>query len=666
MQVQDLSLPTSSEPFNFYSQESFSRGVITLVDESKIPKNALKQADNILLKEDGSPSPRWGTDWYGVASPNGEPIDGAAYFETAAGAVHVVMVAGGNIYRSTDNAANWSLCTGATLTPGFKCDTEQAAGFLYIASGDNALVRYDGTTTLQVYTALTTPSAPTVTKTGLGGTTYTQYYSISAVNNVGFTVASTSGSVAVDRQRPSFDTSNFITVAFPAVTGAVRYDVFTGTSATEPQVYLDSISANGVGTQTYIDQGNALENSNVIAPTDNTTTGPTVGRITYVGSRLWATNDKNNPYRVWWTGSGQYIGYFSTSYDGGYIDLQKGSQFRPTEVADYRDGKGTPLATVWCRSKDGRGVVWQISLDTQTIGDFSFTAPSAYKLPGSRGTDAPDSVVNVLNDYMYYNSQAIYNLGSRAQYLNLLSTDESSSNIRPSVKDVSTSASKKVAAYYFDSKVFFSVAYNSPVNNATIVFDTEKKAWLPKAYTLGFEKFFQYTDTNSVQRLLAWKPGDNRLTQTGPNIQGDYGLPFETVLVTGLIPVSKNRFDYMWVEEAEVEFSQPADTINVELIGNERSRGFGTIKSKSIPFQVSAFGVGWSSFAWTTTPWTSTDNVPLVYSESSAKRYFSVQKELNNYQYRITTNTLMAAYVLRTLQINGTPTQSGKPRFWRV
>lgn len=666
MQVQELNLPTSSEPFNFYSQESFSRGVITLVDESKIPKNALKQADNIFLKEDGSPAPRWGVDWYGAETPNGMPIDGAAYYETSAGAVHVIVVAGGTIYRSTNNGSTWDTCTGATLTSGFKCDTEQAAGFLYIASGDNALVRYDGTTTLQVYTALTTPSAPTVVKTGLTGTTYTQYYSISAVNNVGFTIASANGSVTTGSLRSGYNTSNYNTVTFPAVTGAVRYDIFTGTSATEPLVYLDSISANGGGTQTYLDQGNALENSNVIAPTDNTTTGPTVGRITYVGSRLWATKDKNNPWRVWWTGSGQYIGYFSTSYDGGYIDLQKGSQMRPTEVADYRDGKGTPLATVWCRSKDGRGVVWQVSLDTQTIGDFSFTAPSAYKLPGSRGTDAPDSVVNVLNDYMYYNSQAIYNLGSRAQYLNLLSTDESSSNIRPSVKAVSTAASSKVAAYYFDSKVFFSVAYNSTENNATIVYDTEKKAWLPKAFTIGFEKFFQYTDTNNTQRLLAWKPGDKRLTQISQDIQGDYGEPFVTTLVTGLIPVSKNRFDFMWVEEAEFEFSQPQGVINVELIGNERSKGFKTVKAKEIDFVYTILGAGWSTFSWSTRPWTDTSVVPTVYSESSAKRYFSVQKEMNSYQFRITTMTKDASYVLRTLQINGTPTQSGKPRPWRV
>jgi len=665
MNIQEVSLPTTSEPFNFYPQESFSRGVITLVTESKIPKNALKEADNILLKEDGSPSPRWGVGWYGT-SPSSAALDGAAYFETSAGAVHIIAVAGGTIYRSINDGSTWTACTGATLTAGFKCDFEQAASFLYIVNGENPIVRYDGTTTLQTYTALTTPSAPTLTKTGLGGTVYTYYYSVSAVNNVGFTAASTQGTITVDRYRDRWDTSNFVKLTFPAVTGAVRYDIFVGNSATDPLVYLDSISANGVGTQEYTDQGSALENSNVIAPTDNTTTGPVVGRMSYVGSRLWATQDKTNKYRVWWTGSGQYIGYFSTSYDGGYIDLQKGSQFKPTEVADYRDGKGTPLATVWCSSKDGRGCVWQVSLETQTIGDFSFTSPAAYKLPGSRGTDAPDSVVNVLNDFMYYNSQAVYNLGSRAQYLNLLSTDESSANIRPSVKNVSPTASSKVTAIYYDAKVFFSVPYNSSDNNAVIVYDTEKKAWLPRAFTIGFEKFFQYTDTSGSQHLLAWKPGDTRLSEISSAIRGDYGQPFTTSLTTGLIPVSKNRFEFMWVEEAEFELSQPTGKIIVELVGTERNKGFKTVKTKPVDFKYKLTNTGWSTFAWSTTPWSDSSVVPEVYSESSAKRYFSVQRELNAYQFHITTSSIDSDYILRTLQINGTPTQSGKPREWRV
>lgn len=659
MQIQEVSLPTSTPPLAVLSQENFARGVITLIDESKLPKNSLKEANNIMLAEDGMPKPRWGINWYGVA-PSASALDGAAFYSTSAEASHLVAVAGGTIYRSVDDGATWDTCTGATLTSGHKVYFEQAATYLYLVNGQDNIVRYDGSTTLQSYTALTTPDAPTLAKTGLGATTYSYNYKYAAVNEVGFTIASNPAAspIQVSMTRDRWDISNYVTVTGTAVTNADRYDWYVSDLGGE-YVYLASTTS-----PTYVDNGQDIENTNIIAPSANTTAGPKVGDITYVGSRLWATRDKDNPYRVWWTGSGAYIGYFSTSYDGGYIDLQKGSQFRPVKVQDYRDGKGTPLATVWCKSHDGRGCIWQIALESLTVADATFTVPAAYKLPGSRGTNAPSSVVNVLNDFFYYNSQAIYNLGSRAQFLNLLSTDEASSNIRPSVKEITATASDKIAGIYFDAKLFMSVPYGTSTNSHTIVYDTERKAWLPKAFTRGFERFFQYADTSGNLRLLAWKPGDTRLTQISSQIQGDYGSAFETSLVTGLTYVSKNRFEFMWVEEGEIEFSQPRGRINIELAGIERSAGFRSVQTTSIEPRTT--NVGWDSAFWDALFWDDTTTVPDTFSESSLKRYFPVQRELNAYQWRVTTNSLDADYVLRTLQINGTLTQSGKPRAWRL
>lgn len=659
MQIQELNLPQTDERLNILTQDRFNRGVITLIDESKLPKNALKEAMNILLREDGAPGPRWGVDWYGTAA-GATAIDGAGMFETSAGVVHLLKIVGGTVYRSLDDGATWTACTGATLTAGNKVYIEQANAFAYLVNGEDNIVRYDGTTVLQTYTALVAPAGNTPTKTGLAGTTYTYRYRVSAVNAIGFTQASTATTIQVDRTRDRFDTSNYVTFTWGASAGALRYDIYVGTASGE-EFYIASVAASST---TYIDQGTAGENTNIVAPEANTTAGPKIGDITYVGSRLWGTRDKDNQWRVWWTGSGPYIGYFSTSYDGGYIDLQKGSQFRPVKVADYRDGKGTPLATVWCKSRDGRGSIWQIGLESLTVAESTFTVPSAYRLPGSRGTNAPLSVVNVLNDFYYYNSQAFYNLGSRAQFLNLLSTDEASANIRPSVQQILTAGSDKVAGYYFQAKLFYSVPYGSTTNNYTVVYDTEQKAWLPKAFTIGFERFFQYTDTNGNQHLLAWKANDTRLSEISSGISGDYGVAFETSLITGLNHIARNRFEFMWVEEGEVEFSQPQGQVSIELIGIERNQGYRSIKTQTLEPRTT--NVGHSTFFHSTTPHSDTTVIPETYSEASIKRYFTVQRELNAYQYRVTTNSLDADYTLRTLQINGTPTNAGKPRQWRI
>jgi hypothetical protein len=305
-----------------------------------------------------------------------------------------------------------------------------------------------------------------------------------------------------------------------------------------------------------------------------------------------------------------------------------------------------------------------MTLDTVTIGDYQITEPSIYRLPGSRGTPAPGSVVNVLNDYFFYNSQAVYNLGPRAQFLQILSTDEASANIRPTIKAVSQAGESGIASVYFDAKVYFSVPYGSTTNNYTAVYDTERRAWLPKAFNLGFKKFLRYTDTSGSPHLLALKPGDVKLSEISTSLQGDYDVAFSTSLVTGLYPVLKNRFDFQRILEGEVELSNPSGAITVELIGIERTRGYSAQNTETITPTLTT--TGWSTFDWSTMYWSDTTDVPSTFSESTIKRYFRVNRELNAIQWRITTSSLDAGYVLRTLQTNGRATMTNKPREWRI
>lgn len=655
-------LPDNPPAQIILTQDKFDRGVISLIDQSKLPRNALKEATNIFLAEDGAPTLRPGLDWYGTA-PSAFAIDGADFYVTATGAIHLIVVANGSVYTSTNDGLTWALCTGGTFTVGKKVQMVQAADYLYMYNGWDNIIRYDGSTTLQTYTALSAPSGISLTKTGLGGTTYTYRYRVAAVNDIGYTQASTALTIQTDRTRDTFDASNKTTFTWGAVVGAVRYDIYVGQIAGE-EVYLDSVE--GQATVTYVDDGRAIEQITSVAPDTNTTQGPRVGDLSLVGTRLYGTKDRDYPARVWISAAGRYIGKFSSAYDATYIDLPDGRQFKPNKTEDYRDGKGTPLATVWCDSVDGRGCIWQGTLESFTVGDVTFPVPNFYKLPGSRGTSAPGSVVNVLNDYMYYNTQAFYNLGSRAQYLNLLSTDESSANIRPDVKNITQSASDKIASHFQDAKVYFSVPYQSDVNNATIIFDTERKAWLPRAFDVGFERFFAYTSNDGNRHLLAWKPGDTTLTEISENSRGDYGVPFESSLLTGLRHVNeKNRFEFMWTEEAEVEFASPRGLMQVEISGITREDGFRRL-GEVMNIQPSRRKYSWTTHTWGDHVWTDTDTEVVSYSEPSMKRFWAINEDLNAYQYRVQTNTIDANYILRTLQVHGTPSEGGKPPDWEI
>lgn len=663
MQVQAITgLPDNPPSGIVLTQDKFDRGVITLIDQSKLPRNALKEAVNILLGEDGAPMVRPGLQWYGTAA-SAYAIDGADFFVETDDSIHLLKVANGTVYRSINDGLTWSACTGGTFTAGKKVRMIQANDYMYLFNGWDNIIRYDGSTTLQVYTALSSPTPISAVKTGLGGTVYTYRYRVSAVNDIGYTQASTAVTVQVDRTRDSWDASNKVTFTWNAVAGAVRYDIYVGQIAGE-EVYIDSVE--GQATATYVDAGQAVEQITSVAPDTNTTQGPRVGDMELIGSRLYATRDRDFAYRVWISGAGRYIGYFSSAYDATYIDLQKGGQFKPVKVEDYRDGKGTPLATVWCDSADGLGCVWQGTLESFTVGDSTFPVPNFYKLPGSRGTSAPDSIVNVLNDYMYYNTQAFYNLGSRAQFLNLLSTDESSANIRPNVKNIKQSASSGITAYFEDAKVYFSVPYQTDTNNATIVFDTERKAWLPYAFNVGFERFFGYTDNDGDRHFLAWKNGDTKLTEIRDDVKGDYGVAFETSIVTGLRHINeRNRFEFAQIDEAEVEFAQPLGQIQIELSGITREDGYRKLGETKI-IEPSTVKYSWTTHAWGDHVWTDTSTPIVSSSEPSMKRFWAVQEALNAYQYRVSTSSLNSRFILRTLQVNGTPDEGGKPSEWEL
>lgn len=657
--------PTQFPRPQYLTLNNFKRGVVTLIDKSRLPKDALEEADNIFLVEDGQPSPRPGVNWYGAASPNGSAIDGFDYFDFA-GVIHLIIVAGGTVYRSTDNGQTWTACTGATLTSGITVNINQYNNYLYLTNGTDVITLYDGSTTLTQYSTLATPAAPTIAETGLAGTGYSYYYKTARVNTVGFSVASAASTVvqtAVPRE--SWDsTTNFATLTTPnGVATQTRWDIYFSEDDIN-YYYLSSVAATNGATSAFKDDGTAIVIPSTIAPTASTAQGPKVKELTNVGSRMYGVRDIVNRYRIWFSSATTPKGAFSSAYDGGYLDWQEGGKYIPQHVEDYRDGKGVPLATIWCSSADGQGCILQMSLDTLTVGDISVTVPSAFKLPGSRGTPAPMSVVNVLNDYMFYNSQAFYNLGSRAQFLNLLSTDEASANIRPTVKQITTSAESGICSVYYDAKVYFSVPYGSTGNNFTAVYDTERRAWLPTAFTLGFKKFLRYTDTFGVQHLLALKPGDTRLSEIGNNIQGDYGMAFMTSLTTGLYSTTKNRAEFQFTEQAEFEFSNPQGSISVELLGIERSQGFQSTKTATLEPGTSPYG--WDSFLWDSTLWDDTTNVQDPFSESSVWRFFPVQRELRSVQWRITTNSIDAHYILRTLQTWGTETQAGLPRQERL
>lgn len=646
----------------------FKDGTISLLDPSRMSPMAASLSLNQYQTQDGLWTTKWGSGAYTQPLPGGYMMDGSDEFVDTANVTHIVAVGGGNVYTCTDNGA-WTLLTGATLTPGKTCYFIQIHGFLYIANGVDPLTRYDGTNLLQ-YTALGTPSAPTLTaSTDLTSGTPSQkyYYQIVALNNVGNSIPSSEATVMVnkltDQWNPNRTTTSSlqdtITLTWTAVTGAVSYSIYRSTQ-TGYETYLDSTNA-----LTYVDDGSLFTNDNVETPNDNTSVGPYFQQMELSDNRIWGTGDLNNPWRVYWTGTGQNLGTFSPFYGGGYVDLEKGGKDRPKNVSHYRDGKGNAFATVFSGDPQGNGATWQVDLTVTTIGSTSFITPSVTKVVGSTGAVAPLGVVKVANDIHYANTKGAYNVGSRPNLLNVLSTDEISANVRPDWRNMSANAMGKIAAFFYLAKVFWAVPYANDSNNEIWIFDTEHNNWQLRWTGVAVAKFFEYTDSSGVSHLLCVPVKGGQLLELSPEYTSDSGTPFIQDFATGVLPVDpKDHIQFGQVTYCYIELGHLNGQVTFSLYGTDKEHGFIFINSLDISSGGTSSAAGWGTLQWSSAFWSDTSIAPIVSSVAIVKKRLRINKLLNNYQLRVTSKVAGTSYTILQLQIKGFMIPTSDPPSW--
>jgi hypothetical protein len=381
------------------------------------------------------------------------------------------------------------------------------------------------------------------------------------------------------------------------------------------------------------------------------------------GNRIWATNNPVSPYTVYFSGTGQYMGVFSDFYGGGWINLEKGGRETPVKVVHYQSGQGEGRATVLCKTPEGRGAVWQLSISTATVGETSFSVPSAVKIVGSSGTESINGTISTNNDIMFPNRRGWYNLGPQQNFYGLLRTNEISVKIRPYWNSLIGAKLPGICAYFKDAKVFISVPTINSGNNRIVVFDTEKNNWTID-WSIGAKQFLEYTDTTGKTIFLYVPMSGNKLVELSENIGGDLGLAFETSFETGRIALSKEWKDFVKVNKVFIKLGNPRGNINLEVSGTQKNKGFTTLKSKSIVPLSSQTGMGFDLMGDTLMG--DTEGTPDTYSDSADIRYLKVNKKIRDIKLKVTSNTYDTDYVIHGFIIDGKPIRTRSPNTWKL
>ena len=634
--------------------DNFKGGTNKFSNEARVAVNEALTSKNLMLVGDSQWQTRWGTNYYGVAL--GANIDGSSEYVKSDGTTETIAVAGGVVYSSTDGGA-WSSISGATFTAGLQCYFMQIAGFLYIANGTDSLARYNGTV-LTTFTEISAPANLSGTaSSGLSGTGFTYFAEVTALNSIGETTGSTEASCVVDEARDGWTLGDKITWSWDAVSNANRYQLYIADEQGDEVLLTSTTSLS------FVDDGTIELNPYVIPPEGNTTGAPKFKSMCVSGNRIWATNNGDDMYKVYFSGTGQYIGTFSDFYGGGWINLEKGGREIPQVVVHYQSGQGEGRLTTLCKTPEGKGAVWQIQISSATVGDTTFSIPSGTKVVGSFGTESILGVVQTENDIMFPNKRGWFNLGPKQNYFGILRTMEISSKIRNYWNSLQEGLIGNICSYFKDAKVFISVPTSATGNSRTIIFDTERGAWIVE-WTFGAKQFLEYTDTVGKTHFLYVPVAGTRLIEISESFQGDLGVAFSTDYTSGRHALDKLWKEFARVDKVFVKLGSPRGTLNLDVSGSQKKGGFRGLVSKSISPQYSLSGLGYDPLGSVLLG--DTAGEVSLYSDSADIRYVNVRKKLRDIQFRITTSTIDSYYTLLGIILEGKPLKVNPPRDWKV
>ena len=334
-------------------------GVVTALDEGRLGVEALTGAFNMILDQDGTLRPRPSMQLYGpqptgtvLGKPMGFKInDGTAITRYM---IMVQVIAGvANVYIAKPEDSNWTLVDDTiTFDTSAPCHFFQIAQKVVILNGVDPITYLDLTTvpadpTLVQFEYIDDPSiTPTLTPTGLSGSTDTVWYGYSYNSSVGQTAISPIASQAISTDRTQWDPATMnVAVDIGTIPGDVEswnlYCATTSNGSGTPTLLLIAAGLS-VNNNTYTDNGTAPQILNTSAPLFNSTQGPIGTWGVNIGGRAFIWLDDNNPYNISIGGDPGYEMDFSPANGGDSVPVGAGSGQLPTVVWNFRKRSGCP------------------------------------------------------------------------------------------------------------------------------------------------------------------------------------------------------------------------------------------------------------------------------------------------------------------------------------
>lgn len=656
MRQLQLQQQTAVKPWSLII-DSF-KGTATVLDDAITGQEYAKEAINLMQKQDGRWTNRWGRILWGNAISGETGILGASSFTKSDGTRELIAIGQttGKAFKSV-NGGTWTEVTGATFDISAKnIHFKQINNYLFISNGVDRLTRYNGTV-LSRYTSIPTPTGVTVTRgAGLSAGSFNNFYQVTALNDIGETAGSIEISITTNKQRSTWNpaSNEYIDITWSAVSGATKYQPYYSDITVKEELLDESTST------TYRDGNTATPNPFVAVPTQDSTGAPKFSMIATSGSRIWGIAPKEYKWRVFFSGTGQYLGYFGYTFGGGWVDLDFGSDEEVTFIEHYRTGKGDTSATVFTKNASGGGSVWQVNLTTTDVGGTTVVVPIPEKIVGSAGAKSQGAALLVGDTIMYLSAYGVQTLSNKAQVTNVLSTTEESRDLQPSYLGLNFSLADQFRAYRYKNFIFFSATEGGGENDLIFIRDTDLDRWYYK-WNFGVRQFLEYTGADGMTKFLLVTTSGNQLVECSETIKGDFGASIRTSLLSGLIPVDRDKYTFVKVLEALIDLGRPKGSIKFEVLGVEKKKGYASLKNKTLLLSSTTSGVEFWNGSLGEILLLNDEDAPTTYNQASVRKRMRIGKSVHSLQFHVSSDSLDTEYTILSMQAKGVVDPSRPP-----
>lgn len=574
-------------------QNSFPKGYVSTIDNSRRPVDSLSDMQNMELVQDNVARPRPPSVRYGTQPPL--PVIGRGNYRYGGlrGIFWLLNDNGvGKVYKQEDGGLFDLVGTGGSYSVTKWTQFCQSKGRVYIYNGVDKLSYINlATETIVTYTPLATPAAPLgliSTNLSSGVKPYNYYYRVSANNAVGESIASATYTVNVNDTRDNWSADSaiakFVEVSWTAVTGADSYTLYVGDKTTKTYELVTITALN------YMDDGRLAENPFKMAPEGNSTDG-FVARWLYNDTKNAQLFGADNNNRLYYAAPG--TGDFSPYEGGGWVAIDEDGDTELNFIDGFRNGKGDPVITASSRGAAGKGKLSHVTFETLTIGDQQIEYPNVYEASGQSGTYAPRATLKARDALYYFTGQDVKSTGTSQNIVNILTTNSISQVIEPDLAKINLQALDGACGVEYKDRLYFAVPVGSSTNNEIWYLDLSRKSQWVLRWTVAARDLWLYEDNDGATHFCVLV-GNNVLefTRSGSQTHQDDGVPFKSRLAFSALVWDEDGITLGSVQNMYFKFLQPKGRIQVNATGLTRKGVQQSAGSDSYVTTTSPTGIG--------------------------------------------------------------------------